>query len=96
MLGEGGLGQSLRLDARSEVGAGDTGVAPVVSASRPEMASAAAPCVMKPTWTPATDVPGAMSTSDAAAAPRATTPAPTPIHRPIRRLRGSGSTGAHS
>ncbi len=58
-------------------------------------ASAANPGVMKPTGTPATVVPGAMSISDAAPAASATTPALRPIHSPSRRFFGAGSIGAH-
>src|SRR5688572_26630499 len=60
------------------------------------MASAAAPGVSPPTGTPATDVPGAIRTSDEATSPITATPAGMPIHSASRRLRGAGSSGAHT
>src|SRR5690606_28086119 len=68
----------------------------VVCAMRLLMASAAMPGVIPPTATPATVVPGAIRISDAPTAASATTPTPTPIHRPKWRFFGAGSAGAHS
>ena len=69
----------------------------VVWASRWSIASVAAPAVCSPTGTPATDVPGAISTSDAATAPAATSATGTPIQsqRRFRVFLVAGSAGAH-
>ena len=68
----------------------------VVCARRWLMASVAAPAVCRPTGTPATAVPGAISTSDAATAPAATIATGTPIQSQRRRFFfAAGSAGAH-
>ena len=68
----------------------------VVSASRLCTASAAAPGVRPPTGTPATEVPGAISTSEDATRATTAMPAGMPSHSARCRLRGAGSGGAHS
>ena len=68
----------------------------VVSASRFWIASAAAPGVRPPTGTPATDVPGAISTSDEATRPTTATPAAMPIHRAVRALAAARAAAAHA
>ncbi|MDQ1171560.1 hypothetical protein QE392_003364 [Microbacterium proteolyticum] len=68
----------------------------VVCARRVSMACAAAPAVSPPICTPATEAPGAMSTSDAAMSATAVAAAGMPIHRPERFLRVFGSAGAQA
>ena len=63
---------------------------------RAEIACAAAPAVRPPICTPATEAPGAMSTSEAAMRATAVAPAGMPIHNPERFFRLAGSGGAQA